>query len=161
MPATDLTRRDFFGLLRRRFVPPAPTHTSTPMPPAEETRPTSIAVTSTASPLSLPPLQQTLLDPATVEALFRDIAACATVLSVQPKHAPRTHAPAEATGSLSLEQARARLASGQVLGVQIRYRHEGHVWTDTLLRRTGGVTLVRIREADIAASVAAESAPHV
>ena len=55
--------------------------------------------------------------------------------------------------AFTLEQARTRLAAGLLLGVQIRYAYEGHAWTDTLLRRPAGLTLVRIREADIAATI--------
>ena len=37
---------------------------------------------SDSSPLKLPPLQQTELDPATLDQLFADLAECATVLAV-------------------------------------------------------------------------------
>jgi hypothetical protein len=103
-------------------------------------------------PLRLPPLQQTVLDVATADALFRDLAACADILAVIPKHGPRQHSTHDVT---TLEQARTRLSAGLLLGVQIRYRYQGETWCDTLLRRPAGLTLVRIREADVSASLAA------
>jgi hypothetical protein len=111
-------------------------------------------VTSSSEPLRLPPLQQTILDVATTDALFRDLAACTTIQAVIPKYARNAHTGPD---TLSLEQARTRLAAGLLLGVQIRYAYEGHAWTDTLLRRPAGLTLVRIREADIAATIESTS----
>ncbi len=109
-----------------------------------------MSATSTSEPLRLPPLQQTVLDVATTDALFRDLAACTIIQAVLPKYARNQHTGPE---TLTLEQARTRLAAGLLLGVQLRYAYEGHAWTDTLLRRPAGVTLVRIREADIAATI--------
>lgn len=150
-----MNRRDFLTLLRPRKtdIPVrsfyhAPT---SPAPAASVLAPTpAMSATSTSEPLRLPPLQQTLLDVATTDALFRDLAACTTIQAVLPKYARNQHTGPE---TLTLEQARTRLAAGLLLGVQIRYAYEGHAWTDTLLRRPAGVTLVRIREADIAATI--------
>jgi hypothetical protein len=105
---------------------------------------------SSESPLRLPQLQQTILDVATTDALFRDLAACTTIHAVIPKSAARGHTGPE---TIPLETARTRLAAGLLLGVQIRYAYDGHTWCDTLLRRPAGLTLVRIREADIAATI--------
>jgi hypothetical protein len=107
-------------------------------------------MTSTSEPLRLPALQQTILDVATADALFRDLAACTTVHAVLPKYARNQHTGPD---TLTLEQARTRLAAGLLLGVQIRYAYDGHAWTDTILRRPAGLTLVRIREADITSSI--------
>ncbi len=120
------------------------------------TTPTSLPETSSVEPLKLPPLQQTVLDVATIDALFRDLAACTRVQNVSPKYERNARTGPE---SLTLEQARVRLAAGLLLGVQIRYAYDGHTWCDTLLRRPGGTTLVRIRESDINASVAHDHAP--
>lgn len=157
MSSTVLTRRAFLTVFRQPAAdtPPTPaiaTPMSTAVPAAADTPVASVS----ESPLRLPPLQQTILDVATVEALFRDLAACTSVHTVRPKYAPGAHAPAE---TLTLEQARVRLFAGLLLGVQIRYAFDGHTWTDTLLRRPNGLTLVRIREADIAASVARDHVP--
>lgn len=143
MPAT-LSRRAFLSLWRSaptaapRHADFVPSAMNTPTAPLAE------------SPLRLPPLQQTILDVATTDALFRDLAACARVLAVIPKYARNAHTGAE---SLTLEQARTRLAAGLILGVQIRYAYDGHAWCDTLLRRPNGLTLVRIRESDIEATL--------
>jgi hypothetical protein len=143
MPPTS--RREFLSFWRPKPAP-VPQHVPVSSPPP--------AVTSSSEPLRLPPLQQTTLDVATTDALFRDIAACTTVQAVLPKYARNAHTGPDV---LTLEQARTRLAAGLLLGVQIRYTFEGQAWTDTLLRRPTGLTLVRIREADIAATLEAAS----
>jgi hypothetical protein len=113
--------------------------------------PASAPTTASSEPLRLPPLQQTLLDVATTDALFRDLASCTRIHAVIPKYADRRHTGAD---TISLETARTRLATGLLLGVQIRYSFENQTWCDTLLRRPNGLTLVRIREADIEATIA-------
>lgn len=152
MSSATLTRRAFLGTFSRPQPNPASAMPATSTPPAPAS---GSATPAPSSPLQLPALQQTVLDLATVEALFRDLAACTRVHTVRPKYAPGAHAPAE---TLTLEQARVRLFAGLLLGVQIRYAYEGHEWCDTLLRRPAGLTLVRIREADITASVTASAA---
>lgn len=148
-----MTRRDFLTFWQRSAAPSALTPIMTTAPAS--TAPSAPPATSSSEPLRLPPLQQTVLDVATTDALFRDLAACTRVHAVIPKYARNAH-----TGSatLTLEAARTRLAAGLLLGVQIRYAYDGHTWCDTLLRRPSGLTLVRIREADIDASVAARPA---
>lgn len=154
-----LSRRDFLA----RWLCPADairqhTHTMTHKPPEVSAPPTSrpdaTTATSSQAPLCLPALQQTVLDVATTDALFRDLAACTQIHAVIPKYARSAHT---GPASLTLERARTRLAAGLLLGVQIRYAYEGHAWCDTLLHRPAGLTLVRIREADIVATL--ESAP--
>lgn len=142
-----MTRRDFLTAFRDPTTPPRS--------PAPSLPPMS-ATSSTAEPLRLPPLQQTILDVATTDALFRDLAACTRVQAVLPKYARNQHTGPD---SLTLEQARVRLAAGLLLGVQIRYAYDGDTWCDTLLRRPAGLTLVRIRETDITDSVAHDHAP--
>lgn len=145
-----LSRREFLNRLLR----PAETALST-MTPASHSPAAAPAVAETPpaeveSPLRLPPLQQAVLDVPTTDALFRDLAACTKIHAVIPKYATRGYTAPE---SISLENARTRLAAGLLLGVQIRYGYDGHTWCDTLLRRPAGMTLVRIREADVTASV--------
>lgn len=89
----------------------------------------------------LPALQQTVLDSATLEALFRDLAQCTQILAVLPKGGPQAYA---SDRGIDLEAARAGLASGAFRGVQVRYRYENQEWCDTLLATPGGVRLVRI-----------------
>lgn len=144
-----MTRRDFFTLWQRPATTRAAT-TNRPVPAMTANAPESPVVTSSSEPLRLPPLQQTVLDVVTTDALFRDLAACTRIHAVIPKYARNAHTGPD---SLTLEAARTRLAAGLLLGVQIRYAYDGHTWCDTLLRRPAGLTLVRIREADIAATI--------
>jgi hypothetical protein len=150
-----LNRREFFShllptSLRERGAD-TPSATASIAPPPMTTPATATAATSSSEPLRLPPLQQTLLDVATTDALFRDLGACTRIHAVIPKYTDRRHTGAE---TISLETARTRLAAGLLLGVQIRYGYDDHTWCDTLIRRPNGLTLVRIREADIEATVA-------
>ena len=153
-----LNRREFFSQLIPASLRERSAETTTPTallapPPMTTPAPVSdtAATSSSIEPLRLPPLQQTLLDVVTTDALFRDLGACTRVHAVIPKYTDRRHTAAE---TISLETARTRLAAGLLLGVQIRYGYDGHTWCDTLLRRPNGLTLVRIREADIEATVA-------
>ena len=154
------TRREFLTFWTRpASAAPAPAVTPASASPASAPAPSAMSATdsiSSAEPLRLPPLQQTVLDVATADALFRDLAACTRVTAVLPKYARNQHTGPD---SLTLEQARTRLAAGLLLGVQIRYAYDGHSWCDTLLRRPAGLTLVRIRETDITDSVAHDHAP--
>lgn len=106
---------------------------------------------SDAAP-SLPPLQQALLDAATLQALFSDLALCTRLLSVHVR------APGAARGgqpdTCSLETARDGLLSGLLRSVQIRYAYENATWCDTLIAAPGGARIIRIRDEDIGLSVA-------
>ena len=94
------------------------------------------------SPLKLPPLQQAMLDAATVDALFADLASCTRVLAVVPKRVLRTMTE---EAPIDLAAARAGLRDGSLRGVQIRYRYDGREWCDTLMPMAGGsARLVRI-----------------
>jgi hypothetical protein len=92
----------------------------------------------------LPELQDTFLDRATIELLFRDLAACTEIIEIIPKLSRRGMVGDQAF-NLSLEQARELLLSGQVRGLQIRYRYQNADWWDTLMDTPQGVRLVRIR----------------
>ncbi len=94
----------------------------------------------------LPALTQAVLDPATLDALFRDLAACTEILAVVPKTAAQTMT---APVPIDLATARAGLASGQFRGVQVRYRYESKEWCDTLMATPAGVRLVRLCTDDI------------
>lgn len=85
-----------------------------------------------------PRLQQGALDPATLDALFADLAQCTQIDEVQIKGA----ADGRAVRLAGLDAARAALATG-ARGVQIRYRWDGSAWLDTILRTPAGVRLVR------------------
>lgn len=92
--------------------------------------------------IELPTLQDTLLDDATVDRLFADIAELTRVLEVIPKTAERGYV---GTGCISIQQARAMLRSRNCRAIQLRYIHDGAQWWDTLMPRPGGTRIVRIR----------------
>ncbi len=83
----------------------------------------------TLEPRALPPVHQGSLDDATLDALFADIAAAATLLAVIVKRGRAAEPP---RSPAALEDARAALRSGAVRAVQLRYRHEGREWWDTV-----------------------------
>jgi hypothetical protein len=88
----------------------------------------------------LPPLQETTLDEGMLDALFLDVGALGQLLSVVVRPREGLARPTRP----SLERAREALRSGEALGVQLRYRHQGSEWWDTLMPAPGGVRLVRI-----------------
>lgn len=93
--------------------------------------------------LPLPDLHQATLDEATLEQLFFDIRHAAELLSVSLKGGEQARASG-LDGADPLEQARELLRQGRVAGAQLRYRHDGRVWCDTLMNSPEGVRLVRI-----------------
>lgn len=103
--------------------------------------------------IQLPELNQAVLDWETVERLLDDVAKCGQLLEVIQKYSskrmvasPAETAPATSTEpTLTLDNARDLLRRGEAHGIQLRYRFEGAVWWDTLLRHPEGYRLVRIR----------------
>ena len=91
----------------------------------------------------LPALNLGLLDGESLRDLFVDIESAAELVSVFVKRAEDQHGEV-ATESLArlLELIRER----QVLGAQVRYRHAGRFWCDTLMVTEAGVRLVRIEQ---------------
>ncbi len=88
----------------------------------------------------LPPVHDAVLDEAFVERLFADVGACTELLSVSTKGGAERRAEA----SVSLDDARRALHAGAIHAVQLRYRHQGHEWCDTILRQPAGYRVVRI-----------------
>ncbi len=93
------------------------------------------------SEVEFPEMVQGILDNETVEAYFQDLQ-MAEIIEVLVKGAPETFTK---EGKFTLESARALFDSGQVRGVQIRYRYQSEEWWDTLIRADGEVRLVRVR----------------
>ncbi len=95
---------------------------------------------------SLPDLQQSLLDAATLDQLFDDLAALAEITEIIPKASAQGYV-AEATTGMSLDEAKQLLVAGSVCGLQIRYNYKGSQWWDTLLPAPdgAGVRIVRIQ----------------
>lgn len=87
----------------------------------------------------LPRLTAAELDPATLDALFSDLASCVEVDQVLIKDGSGR----DAVTAASLADARAAITAG-ARGVQIRYRWQDAWWFDTLMRTPTGVRLVRM-----------------
>ncbi|HET9955337.1 MAG TPA: hypothetical protein VFQ61_12570 [Polyangiaceae bacterium] len=108
---------------------------------------------STESPLStepepntapLPTLHEAWLTRAEVEQLAKDVENAAELLDITLKSGGTRRAELAAGETCSLRQAVARLLRREVVGVQIRYRHAGEEWWDTLLSGESGIRLVRV-----------------
>jgi len=92
--------------------------------------------------IEYPPMHEGLLDDRTVLALLDDLAAEAQILEILTKGGPQLRA----AGAARLDEAFDALVDGSVRGVQVRYRHDGQEWWDTLLRAPGGFRLVRVKQ---------------
>lgn len=87
-------------------------------------------------------MSEALLDEETLDALFRDIGTLTQIDEIIVKHGPGMVGDAAPP---TLDEARAMLDARTVRGVQIRYRHEGAAWYDTLMPTPQGVRLLRVR----------------
>lgn len=96
----------------------------------------------TAGDTPMPDVYDAVLDAEELDRLFADLSACVEILAVTVKQRSRALAGDE---PMDLDRARRLLAAGTVVGVQVRYRLDGAVWCDTLLRRPDGVRLVRVQ----------------
>lgn len=91
----------------------------------------------------LPDLHQSEIDEATLRELITDIGTHAEILEIIPKYAPGY--VAEDPAPLQLDEAFRQLVSRELRGLQLRYRHEGKTWWDTLMPLPGGLfRIVRI-----------------
>lgn len=91
----------------------------------------------------LPAIWDKLLDPATLDQYFKDLAAHAEMISVQEKQSPTEYVH---ENSMDLSAAREKVMSGNARAVQIRYRYEELEWCDTLLCKSSGVKLIRMAQ---------------
>lgn len=93
---------------------------------------------------TLPDLHQADLDEVIVRQLFADVAAHTELLEVIPKHAPAARVPE--IPSITLAEGLDGMLDGSFRSLQLRYRHDGATWWDTLMASAPGVfRLVRIR----------------
>ncbi|MCB1129514.1 MAG: hypothetical protein KDN05_00195 [Verrucomicrobiae bacterium] len=91
----------------------------------------------------LPDLHQSEVDEATLRQLFTDVGTHTEIIEIIPKHA--LGYVAESPESLQLDEAYKLLVSRSVRGLQLRYRHDGKTWWDTLMPLPGGLfRIVRI-----------------
>jgi hypothetical protein len=91
----------------------------------------------------LPDLHQSEIDEATLRDLITDIGTHTQILEIIPKYAPGY--VAENPAPLQLDEAFQQLVSRELRGLQLRYRHDGKTWWDTLMPLSGGLfRIVRI-----------------
>lgn len=91
----------------------------------------------------LPDLLQSDIEEATLRQLIADIGTHTEILDIIPKHAPGY--VEENPAPLKLDQAYQMLACRSVRGLQLRYRHQGKTWWDTVMPLPGGLfRIVRI-----------------
>jgi hypothetical protein len=98
----------------------------------------------------LPEVREGVLNADGLAALLRDIGTLAKVDEVIVKGGTggRNVSAEQPSAPLSLEEVERLLLAREVRGVQIRYRHGGAIWWDTLMcapEGGEGVRLVRIR----------------
>ena len=89
----------------------------------------------------LPRVEAEIVPWSTVWALFTDLEALAELREVRLKGSAAGYAEA---GTVGLAEARRALAERRVSGVQLRYRHAGREWCDTLIIVAEGVRVVRL-----------------
>ncbi|MBX9579414.1 MAG: hypothetical protein K2X87_03825 [Gemmataceae bacterium] len=90
----------------------------------------------------VPLMVEGLIDPPTLNRLFADLESAAVVTGVREKGGPAEFA---GVGELPPTAALERLLARTARAVQIRYRFDGHEWTDTVLAVPGGFRVVRCR----------------
>ncbi len=90
----------------------------------------------------VPLMVEGVIDPPTLTRLFADLESAASVLGVREKGGPGAFAGAD---ELSPAAALGRLLAGAARAVQVRYRFDGHEWTDTMLAVPTGFRVVRCR----------------
>ncbi len=91
----------------------------------------------------LPDLLQSDIDDATLRELITDIGAHTTILEIIPKRAPGY--VEENPAPVQLDEAYRMLTERTVRGLQLRYRHQGKTWWDTIMPLPGGLfRIVRI-----------------
>ncbi|PQJ29299.1 hypothetical protein BSZ32_12900 [Rubritalea profundi] len=91
----------------------------------------------------LPELAQGVLDSETLDQLVVDIETCTELLEVIPKFGADSYVKEGEV--IDLRTAISMLTRGDLRGVQVRYKHEGSQWWDTLMATHQGVRLVRIQ----------------
>lgn len=91
---------------------------------------------------TVPLMVEGVIDAATLRQLFADLAAAAAVLAVREKGDPRGYADG---GERAPESALDRLLAGAARAVQVRYRYDGHEWTDTVFAVPTGFRVIRCR----------------
>jgi len=87
------------------------------------------------------PVHDAILDDATVDQLFFDIAHTTELIAVAAKPA---HGLAPQPAADALWSAHRALQAHRISAVQLRYRFAGEEWWDTVMWTAAGIRLVRI-----------------
>lgn len=95
-------------------------------------------------PGELPRMSDAVLSEDELGALWRDLRSLGTIDEVVVKAGAGR---VEGDSKHTLDDAERMIRERSVRGVQVRYRHNGAVWWDTLMIVPSGVRLVRIRHA--------------
>ena len=82
-------------------------------------------------PAPLPDLNQAELDESTLRQLFQDVGEFTELLEVIPKYAAAGYVPE--IPSITLAEGLNLLLDGGARAMQLRYRHDGTTWWDTLM----------------------------
>ena len=82
-------------------------------------------------PAPLPDLHQAELDEATLRQLFQDVSAHTELMEVIPKYSASVYVSDVA--AITLAEGLDLLLGGGVRALQLRYRHDGSIWWDTLM----------------------------
>ena len=96
--------------------------------------------------ITLPDLNQALLDSETLDCLINDLLSIARITEVQIKQTATQYTPKRLW---DLSEAVGLLRSGQIRGMQVRYDYDGRSWCDTLLCRADKCQLIRIIQPDL------------
>ena len=95
-------------------------------------------------PAPLPDLHQAELDEVTLRQLFADVSVHTELLEVIPKHSAAGYVPEIA--AITLAEGLDLLLTNRVRALQLRYRHDGSTWWDTLMPSPHGTfRIVRIQ----------------
>ncbi len=125
-----------------QHVCPAPQNAILILPNTD--RPTTRALDlSTAGPqeIELPELREAELDEDDLRRLFLDIEAAAEIEDVRCKGAPDRRAE---VASVTAAEALAQLLDRKVRGVQVRYRYQDELWSDTIIATPQAFRVVRM-----------------
>lgn len=90
----------------------------------------------------LPELFQSNIDEATLQALFTDLEAVATIRMVRLKRSAEVHAD---PGPVTLSSALAAFLNRAATGIQISYAYQGANWIDTVGLHDNAILLTRIQ----------------
>ncbi|MBL8867973.1 MAG: hypothetical protein KF873_23420 [Gemmataceae bacterium] len=90
----------------------------------------------------VPLMVEGTIDSPTLAKMFAEIESHGTLIGIREKAGPGDYAGTEElTPALALD----RLQRREARAVQIRYRHDGFEWTDTVLAMPDGFRVVRCR----------------